>query len=78
MFALLRRIQKKVIAEDEKITVIVNTGTDKRKCVKWLENELEKNCISNVDVKTIEQCRGMEFPTLVTITNTDIRNYQAS
>lgn len=72
IFALLRRIQKKVIAEDEKITVIVDTDTDRKKCVKWLENELEKNCISNVDVKTIEQCRGMEFPTLVTISQGQI------
>ena len=78
MFALLRRIQKKVIAEDEKITVIVDTATDRKKCVKWLENELEKNCISNVDVKTIEQCRGMELPTLVTITHGENIFYQVS
>ena len=78
MFALLRRIQKKVIAEDEKITVIVDTATDRKKCVKWLENELEKNCISNVDVKTIEQCRGMELPTLVTITHGENIFHQVS
>ena len=79
IFALLRRIRTKVKAKDEKITFIIDTK-DARKCVDWIEVELKKNLIDSVDVKTIEQCRGMEFPILVTITdlyslvNTSIRS----
>ena len=71
IFALLRRIQRKFKAENENITVIIkaNYNEDTSKCVEWIETELKKNLICNFDVKTIGQCRGMEFPILVSITD---------
>ena len=68
IFALLKRLQLKMI--DVKITVIVDIYTESKKCAKWLKEQLEKEkIISNFIVKTVKECRGQEFPALVTISN---------
>ena len=54
----------------EQVTVIIEVPTEsEKKCVSWLMEELEKEVVKKgkIFVKTIEQCRGLEFPVLVTI-----------
>ena len=45
---------------------------DSSKCVDWIKENLRKKNLTNHDiqVKTIDQCRGLEYEFLVTISNT--------
>ena len=46
------------------------SNSESKKCAKWLKEQLKKeNIISNLIVKTVKECRGQEFPALVTISN---------
>ena len=74
ILAMLKRIQSKFSIS--KITVLIDTFNDSQKCVNWLRTEMIKeNCtIGNIVFKTIEQCRGQEFPVLLTIS--DDSNYE--
>ena len=68
IFELLKRVQLKL--RTLSITVIVDIGSKTQNCVIWLNTELMKEDFTrNIVVKTIEQCRGIEFPVLVTISN---------
>ena len=73
ILAMLKRIQSKFSIS--KITVLIDTFKDKQKCVNWLRTEMikENATIGNIVFKTIEQCRGQEFPVLLTIS--DDSNY---
>ena len=44
---------------------------DSSKCVDWIKENLRKKNLTNHDiqVKTIDQCRGLEYEFLVTISN---------
>ena len=54
--------------DPKNLVVILAVGPDTQKCVDWLNEELtKKSTLKNVVVKTIEQCRGLEFPALLTI-----------
>ena len=65
ILAFLWRLQKKL--KPMKITVIIDIY-GKQKCMMWLKQELEAIGISeSFDIKLIGECRGMEFPSVVTI-----------
>ena len=68
IFALLRRVQSEL--NPMKITVIINIKRgENQKIITWLTEELEKeNLLDSINVTTIGQCRGLEFPVLVTLT----------
>ena len=54
--------------KSKNLVVILTVGPETQKCVDWLNEELSrKSTLKNVDVKTIEQSRGLEFPALLTI-----------
>ena len=54
----------------KKITIVIATAKKDIKCVQWIKQELEKqNFVDDFDVKTIDQCRGNEYGTLVAIFN---------
>ena len=66
IFEILNRIS--LTLKSKNLVVILTVGPDTRKCVDWLNEELtKKSTLKNVDVKTIEQSRGLEFPALLTI-----------
>ena len=69
ILAMLKRIQSKFSMSE--ITVLIDTRRDFQKCKNWLKTELIKendtDTIGNIVFKTIEQCRGLEFPVLLTI-----------
>ena len=66
IFALFKRLKLKI--KNDKLTVIVHMNLESKKCVHWLKEELKKESIINyVIVKTLEECRGLEYPALVTI-----------
>ena len=49
--------------------MLIDLRTEKNECVSWLTDELNKvDLTHDIDVKTLEQCRGQEFYSLVTIT----------
>ena len=57
-------------ASEKKIIMVIATAKKSLKCVEWVKAELEKhNFAKNFDFKTIDQCRGNEYETLVTISN---------
>ena len=65
---LLKRIQSEL--KSIQITVIVGLYSSSIDCINWLKEELIKQDPSNsVLVKSIDECRGLEFPALVTISN---------
>ena len=65
---LLKRIQSET--KSMQVTVIVNVYSSSHECINWLKEVLRKENPSNsVQVKAIEDCRGLEFPALVTISN---------
>ena len=67
ILALLKRLQTKL--KPMRITVIIDIRFEKQKCIEWLIEELEEKGMAEAfDVKVIEECRGMEFPAVVTIT----------
>ena len=71
IITLLKRIQTKL---GTKITVIIDISTAVQDCVVWLKAELQKeSLIRNIDVKSITECRGLEFSALVTISNEGYR-----
>ena len=52
------------------VTVIFNVYSSSHECINWLKEVLRKENPSNsVQVKAIEECRGLEFPALVTMRN---------
>ena len=55
--------------KSKNLVVILTVGPETPKCVDWLNTELlsKKSTLKYVDVKTIEQSRGLEFPALLTI-----------
>ena len=66
IFAILKRISSTL--KSKNLVVILTVGPETQKCVDWLNQELSiKSTLKNVDVKTIEQSRGLEFPALLTI-----------
>ena len=66
IFEILTRIS--LTLRSINLVVILTVGPDTKKCVDWLNEELTKiSTLNNVDVKTIEQSRGLEFPALLTI-----------
>ena len=67
ILAMLKRMQSKFSVSE--ITVLIDTSKDEPKCVDWLRTELVKEnvTIGNIAFKTIGQCRGLEFPVLLTI-----------
>ena len=68
---LLRRVQSKI--QFVQIIVIINVFSSSNECIKWLSEELKKENLSNsILVKGVEECRGLEFPALVTISNDTI------
>ena len=68
IFALLKRLQLKM--KGVKLTLIVDIYSESKKCADWMKKQLKKeSIICNVMVKTLEECRGLEFPALVTISN---------
>ena len=71
IIALLKRVELKL---KMKITVLIDTSVASQKCVNWLVTELQNGNLSDkFVVKTIAQCRGLEFPALVTISNEGYR-----
>ena len=65
IIALLKRLESKLKI---KITVLIDTSVASQKCVNWLVAELQNGNLSEkFDVKTIAQCRGLEYSALVTI-----------
>ena len=67
IIAMLKRIQSKFTSLE--VTVLIDSRRDDQKCVNWLKTELikENDTIGNIVFKTIRQCRGLEFPVLLTI-----------
>jgi hypothetical protein len=67
IFAILNRISSTL--KSKNLVVILTVGPETPKCVDWLNTELlsKKSTLKYVDVKTIEQSRGLEFPALLTI-----------
>ena len=52
-----------------RITVIIDFLNGRKMCIDWLTKELEaKGIADTIDVKVKEECRGMEFPAVITIT----------
>ena len=66
-FAMLKRIQSKFPTSE--VTVLMGTSKQAQECNNWLKTELNKEnvTITNIVFKTIGQCRGLEFPVLLTI-----------
>ena len=65
---LLKRVQSNL--KSIQITVIVDIYSASNECINWLTEELRKEDLCNsVQVKAIEECRGLEFTALVTISN---------
>ena len=78
ILAMLKRIQSKFSVS--KVTVLIDTSDDEN-CVNWLKTAVitENGTIGNIVFKTIGQCRGLEFPVLLSITlgsnaNMDLTN----
>ena len=69
ILAMLKRIQSKFSISE--ITVLIDSTSKKQKCVNWLKTELikENSTIDNIVFKTIGQCRGLEFPVLLSISD---------
>ena len=69
ILAMLKRIQSKFTALE--VTVLIETLIDNQKCGDWMKRELKKETFLNGNIvfKTIEQCRGVEFPVLMTISD---------
>ena len=67
ILAMLKRIQSKFKVLE--VTILIETLIDNQKCGEWMKRELKKEpfLIGNIVFKTIEQCRGLEFPVLMTI-----------
>ena len=66
IIAILKRISS--ILKSKNLVVIPTVGPETQKCVDWLNQELSiKSTLKNVEGKTIEQSRGLEFPALLTI-----------
>ena len=63
---LLKRIQSEL--KSIQITVIFGLYSSSIECINWLKEELRKEDLS-ILVKAIDECRGLEFPALVTISN---------
>ena len=65
--AMLKRIQSKFPTSE--VTVLMGTSKQAKECNNWLKTELNKEnvTITNIVFKTIGQCRGLEFPVLLTI-----------
>ena len=71
ILSALSRIESKL---KTKITVLIDTSVDSEKCVDWLLSILQaENQVEKFNVKTIDQCRGMEYSALVTISNEGFR-----
>ena len=65
---LLKRIQSET--KSMQVTVIFNVYSSSHECINWLKEVLRKENTSNsVQVKAIEECRGLELPALVTMSN---------
>ena len=63
---LIRRVQTKL--EETSLTVIISTQRDDL-TIPWLNYMIATEGIAGVQVKTTDQCRGVEYPTLITITD---------
>ena len=75
ILSLLKRIQGKV--NNQNIVVLIEVFEETEKCLNWLQQEVEDDrelITDNIVVKTIEECRGREFPVLMTITQEGVRN----
>jgi hypothetical protein len=66
---LVRRIRSKL--QEAEVTVIISSHENLPECAKWLQRELTNEGLSGVQVKMLDQCRGVEYPVLVTITEGD-------
>ena len=64
-----RRIER--LAEVDIITVLVSIHQDTHGCVNLLETQLRNEGIKGVQIKTLDQCRGVEYPILVSISEGD-------
>ena len=68
ILAMLKRIQSKF--KTSEVTVLI-AGTSKlaQECNNWMKTELNKEnvIVNNIVFKTIGECRGLEFPVLLTI-----------
>ena len=68
ILAMLKRIQSKF--KTSEVTVLI-AGTSKlaQECNNWMKTELNKEnvTVTNIVFKTIGECRGLEFPVLLTI-----------
>ena len=57
-------------ARENKITIVIATAKKSLLCVEWVKAELKNHDFEkDFDVKTIDQCRGNEYETLVTVSN---------
>ena len=66
ILGMIKRISSTL--KSKNLVVILLVWPDTQKCVDWLNEELtKKSMLKDVDVKTIGQCRGLEFPALLTI-----------
>ena len=71
ILSMLKRIQSKFTVLE--VTVLIETLIDNQKCGDWMKRELKKAdySIGNIVYKTIGQCRGLEFPVLLTISDSN-------
>ena len=63
---LLKGLHSQKIQEE--VTIIVECDNHLSECVDWLTKEVTQENLKRINVKTVDQCRGVEFPVLVTIT----------
>ena len=69
IFATLKSVAIKS-ARENIVTIVIATAKKSLTCVEWVKAELQRHHFSKkIDVKTIDQCRGNEYETLVTISN---------
>ena len=67
ILAFLYRFQTKL--KPMRITVIIDFERGRERYIHWLTEELEaKGIADTIEVKVKEECRGMEFPAVITIT----------
>ena len=67
ILTFIKRITKQLTCD---MVVLIDTFPDSKECAAFLTEELAISDIStNVSVKVIEECRGLEFKALLTINN---------
>lgn len=67
ILTFLKRITKQLTCD---MVVLIDAFPDSKECAAFLTEEVAKSDIStNVSVKVIEECKGLEFKALLTINN---------